>query len=201
MSLYAVRRPASNPAFRLILLHGYGSDERDMMGLAQELPPEIDVICLRAPAETENGGYAWFDISVDEGGFGFDAEGFHYAVALVLRELPEDETTPLALGGFSQGAMIAAAVTLIEPSVRAAWLMSGAFPPELEMPASPSRPVLVQHGTSDPVLPLAMGRDLAKRLKEAGLEVELKEYPMAHSVSTESLTDGVEWLMSLDAEG
>ena len=40
--------------------HGAGGS------LAQELPPEVDVVCLRAPGETENGGYAWFDISVDE---------------------------------------------------------------------------------------------------------------------------------------
>ena len=169
-----------------------------MLGLARELPVEIDVVCLRAPGETENGGYAWFEISIDETGFGFDDEGFGYATALVLQSvkaLPKD--VPLVLGGFSQGAMLAAAVTLIEPTVDGAWLMSGAFPPGLEMPPSPSRPALVQHGTSDPMLPLKMGRDLAKRLGEAGLEVVFKEYPMAHSISSESLTDGVEWLGGL----
>lgn len=169
-----------------------------MLGLARELPPEIDVIGFRAPGETENGGYAWFDISIDEGGFGFDDEGFGYATAVVLqavKALPQD--VPLVLGGFSQGAMVAAAVTLIEPSVDAAWLMSGGFPPALEMPPSLTRPVLVQHGTADPVLPLKMGQDLAKRLGEAGLEVVFKEYPMGHSISSDSLADGIEWMGDL----
>lgn len=198
MTLHSLRRAAAHPALRLVLLHGYGSDERDMLGLARELPAEVDVVCLRAPGETENGGYAWFDISVDESGFGFDEEGFQMAAALVLHELPAlrlDEV-PFVLGGFSQGAMVAAAVTLIEPRVDGAWLMSGAFPPGLEMPASPSRPVLVQHGTSDPVLPIKMGRDLAKRLSEVGMAVDSREYPMAHSISSASLADGIEWLSS-----
>lgn len=196
MALYSVRRAASVPALRLVLLHGYGSDERDMMGLAQALPPEIDVVCFRAPGEMENGGYAWFDISIDEAGFGFDEEGFQYAAALVLQSLPEGDV-PMVLGGFSQGAMVAAAVTLIESSVDAAWLMSGAFPPGLEMPRSSSRPVLAQHGTIDPVLPIAMGRDLAQRLAEAGLDVDAREYPVGHTVPAEGLVDGIEWLRSL----
>lgn len=196
MTLYSRRRAAANPALRLVLLHGYGSDERDMLGLGQALPPEIDVVCFRAPGETENGGYAWFDLSIDEGGFGFDDEGFHYAAALILQALPEfmDESVPLVLGGFSQGAMVAAAATLIEPKIDAAWLMSGAFPPGLEMPPSPARPVLAQHGTQDPVLPIAMGRDLAKRLAQAGLGVDAREYPAGHTVPAEGLADAIEWL-------
>ena len=199
MALHSVRRAAAEPAMRLVLLHGYGSDERDMLGLAQSLPREFDVVCPRAPGETENGGYAWFDISVDESGFGFDEEGFQYAAALVLQDLAglRLDGVPLVLGGFSQGAMVAAAVTLIEPSVDAAWLMSGAFPPGLEMPPSPARPVLAQHGTLDPVLPIALGRDLAKRLAEAGLDVTAREYPVGHTVPADGLADAVEWFESL----
>lgn len=167
-----------------------------MFGLARELPPEVDVVCLRAPGETENGGYAWFDISIDAHGFGLDEEGFKYAAALVLQKLPElkIEGIPFVLGGFSQGAMVASVVTLVEPDVDAAWLMSGAFPPGFEMPSAPSRPILVQHGTQDPVLPVAMGRSLAERLKDAGQAVQYLEYPMAHSISPASLADGIEWL-------
>ena len=170
-----------------------------MLGLAQALPREVDVVCPRAPGETENGGYAWFDLAIDEGGFGFDEEGFQYAAALVLQELPalREDGVPLVLGGFSQGAMVAAAVTLIDPSVDAAWLMSGAFPPDMEMPSSPARPALCQHGTLDPVLPIAMGRDLAKRLGEAGLRVDAREYPVAHTVPPDGLSDAIEWLRSL----
>ena len=170
-----------------------------MLGLAQALPSDFDVVCLRAPGETENGGYAWFDIAIDEGGFGFDEEGFQYAAARVLQEIASMriEDVPLVLGGFSQGAMVASAVTLIEPSVDAAWLMSGGFPPGLEMPASLERPVLCQHGTLDPVLPIAMGRDLAKRLGEAGLAVDAREYEVGHTVPADGLADGIEWLASL----
>jgi len=199
MSLHSVHRAAADPTMRLVLLHGYGSDERDMLGLARELPPEVDVICLRAPGELENGGYAWFDISIDEQGFGFDDEGFRYSTALVIQALPSLflDSLPFVIGGFSQGAMVAAAVTLVDPSVNAAWLMSGAFPPSVEMPLSPRRPYLVQHGTLDPVLPVAMGRTLAKRLEDAGQAVEYLEYPMAHSISPVSLRDGMDWLETL----
>lgn len=166
-----------------------------MLGLAHELPPELEVVCLRAPGDTPNGGYAWFDLSIDESGFGFDEEGFQYAIALVLQSLSEFRyELPLLLGGFSQGAMVAAAATLVDSEVAGAWLMSGAFPEDVEMPAASARPVLVQHGTLDPVLPIAMGRSLAERLGKAGLAVDYREYPVGHTVSSDGLADGIEWL-------
>lgn len=199
MELQALYLTSDAPAMRLVLMHGYGSNERDLAGLAEELPEEIDVVCLRAPHAMEYGGYAWFDISVGSETFEYDLDAFQHSTALVLQAVAELRLpdVPLVVGGFSQGAMMAAAALLIDAEIDAAWLMSGAFPPSLELPDSPPRPVLAQHGTSDPVLPLPLGQDLARRLREAGMDVDAREYPMAHTVSAQSLADGVEWLLRL----
>src|SRR6185437_8113409 len=46
----------------LVLLHGLGADEHDLLGLASGLDPRLHVLSLRAPHETTSGGYAWFPI-------------------------------------------------------------------------------------------------------------------------------------------
>ena len=199
MDLKALYLASDRPTARLVLLHGYGSDERDMAGLGESLPDEIDVVCLQAPHFMEHGGFAWFDIAVGGEEFAYDLEGFQHSTAMVLRAIAELrlEDVPLVVGGFSQGAMIAAAATLVDPAIDAAWLMSGAFPPGVDMPDAPPRPILVQHGTDDDVLPLPLGEDLVKRLREVGMAVDFREYGMGHSVSAKSLADGVAWLSAL----
>lgn len=171
-----------------------------MYGLASELPEDIEATCFRAPHRLEQfgNGYAWFDISVSPTEFSFDPEGLRLSAALVLEELGRLRRpgVPLVIGGFSQGAMLAATVFVVESSVDAAWLMSGAYPPGLSV-ESRRRRVLVQHGVQDPVLPIELGRGLVSELQASGLEVTSREYPMGHTISPESLADGIEWLAGL----
>ena len=68
MSLkYIIRKPtkeSENPPL-LILLHGYGSNERDLFSFAEELPEELLIVSAQAPYEMGHGGYAWYAINFD----------------------------------------------------------------------------------------------------------------------------------------
>ncbi|MEJ7606278.1 MAG: hypothetical protein WKF37_08415 [Bryobacteraceae bacterium] len=73
-------RPASKasgrPAPLLLLLHGVGSNEQDLMGLAEKLDPRFFVISARAPITLQRGSYAWYKIQFTAAGYDMDvAEG------------------------------------------------------------------------------------------------------------------------------
>jgi phospholipase/carboxylesterase len=203
-----VRRPIipSETIPILVLLHGLGADEHDLMGLASELDGRFLVVTLRAPLEYGPTGYAWFEIT-------WEADGVHVVPEQVLasrdllletlKELPKAldlEGSPLYLGGFSQGAMMSLGSALAEPNLfSGVILMSGRWMPEL-LPAEPNEdlknvPFLVQHGTVDQVLPVAGSRAIRDFLEGIGCDVNYAEYPMAHEINVKSLLNIRDWLV------
>ena len=202
-----IRRPSEiteNPPL-LVLLHGLGADEHDLMGLAAELSPKLLVVSIRAPIEYGNGGYAWFNIH-------WDAEGVHVDEDQVLASrdilietltlLPEAigiQPSTFLLGGFSQGAMMSLSVALGKPElIDGAILMSGRLLPEFTpfepFEATKRLPFLVQHGASDQVLPVEGSRAIRDYLIGLGCDVTYREYPMAHEISQRSLADVRNWI-------
>jgi len=193
----------------LLLLHGYGADEHDLMGLYSYLPPELDVICVRGEGETPFGGAAWFDIHQSfDGSLSFDAEQALAAARKInaLREIMQAENFikagPLILGGFSQGASITMLCTILDPDSPAALLlMSGRVTANLSKLVTTSEalsdlPVFIGHGTMDNVIPIDFGRQVRDFWTELPVRSEYHEYPMGHQVSPEELQDINTWFGS-----
>ena len=94
----------------LVLLHGYGADERDLLPIAHELDPRLRAVSLQGPIALGGPMRAWFNLSQDPAGrISFDAEETRAAVATVtaaVEEIAAQSPRPLLLG-FSQGAGIA----------------------------------------------------------------------------------------------
>ncbi|AIE87274.1 phospholipase/carboxylesterase family protein [Fimbriimonas ginsengisoli Gsoil 348] len=188
----------------LILLHGLGSDERDLMGLAPELDPRLRVVTLRAPHPWMQGGYAWFNLEWDDEGIHIDAAQVVASLELLVSEIlavtAELRPRHLFLGGFSQGAVMTLGVTLRRPDIfTGSLLLSGTHVPELFVGADPAVadvPFLIQHGLYDPVLPVAEARTMRDAVTAMGSPVDYREYPMGHEVSYASLRDAKQWLAS-----
>ena len=190
----------------LLLLHGIGSNEEDLFGLAPYLDERFLVVSARAPVALAYGGYGWFQIDFTPRGMVADVEQAKKSLAMLpgfVDELVETygaDGRRVYLMGFSQGAMMSLALTLTSPEkVAGVVAMSGRLPEQVlglepDQEALTGMPVLVTHGLYDPVLPIENGR--AARDYLAGLPVELtyREYPMAHEVSMESLRDVAKWL-------
>jgi phospholipase/carboxylesterase len=199
--------PSESPAV-LILLHGLGSNEQDLIGLAPRLDPSLRVIALRAPHAYGFGGYAWFDVEWDEDGNKWDGEQALESLQALV-SLFEDFPThfgskprKLILGGFSQGAMMTLGLLLRRPDlIDGALLMSGVVLPEFVPSGPPSglagKPCLVQHGRLDSVLPIQEGRRVAELLQSYSADYIYREYDMAHEVNLESLTDIGTWLTNI----
>src|SRR5205085_8506435 len=108
----------------MLLLHGLGSDERDMLGLAYELEPDLHVVCIRAPMPCPP-GYAWFEINWTPNGMTMNREQFWASVDIIAAAIPQIGEN-LIVGGFSQGAMITVGLLLKYPDlVRHAVLLRG----------------------------------------------------------------------------
>lgn len=192
------------PLPTVIALHGYGANAQDLLGLAPAIAEgRLLVLCPQAPIQIEPGypGYAWYpfgsgqeDAATAQGAF-IAREFIDWALA----HYPVDPARVVLLG-FSQGGMIAFRIALEQPErFRGLAALSTVLRPEsaatITRGAGLERlPVLVQHGLSDPMIPIAAARETAERLRAYGMAPEYHEYRMAHAVSAESATDLSAWI-------
>ncbi len=189
----------------LVLAHGFGADERDLGGLLPYLDPEgrfVTVLPRGPESAPGTPGFSWFDLTDP----GAAREGFAAAVR-ALDEVVDDACAENGLargeaivGGFSQGAGVALALGLGSPEGRrpAGVLALSPFLPGPDVVPTGADlatdvPVIIQHGTHDPLVPAKRSRDLARTLAAAGVPVVFGEYPMEHQVALESIEVARKW--------
>jgi phospholipase/carboxylesterase len=208
-------KPVLPPRASIIWLHGLGADGHDF----EPLIPQLDIVdrlgvrvllphAPRRPV-TINAGMlmpAWYDIAAADFSRGQDSEGI-YASEQQLRDLIAREVAlgiPAArilLAGFSQGGAIALHTGLRYPQPLAGILALSTYLPlagrlETEMSiANQSIPIMMAHGTQDPVVPLPLAEQSRDRLRQAGYRVDWHTYAMPHAVSPEELVDVRRWLV------
>jgi phospholipase/carboxylesterase len=213
----------AKPVGSVIWLHGLGADGHDFEPVVPELrlPDSLPLrfVFPHAPVRpvTVNGGMemrAWYDIiSLDKEGPADDA-GIRESSAL-LDELIEQEqqrgtsSSKIVVAGFSQGGAIALHNVLRSSSKFGGLLALSTYLPLMDMIESEvversgtvdnSLPVFMGHGTFDPMVPYAGGRASADVLEKLGYKVEWHEYPMAHAVCPEEITDISNWLRTVYA--
>jgi phospholipase/carboxylesterase len=200
-------RAASDRPPLLVLLHGIGADERDLLPIAGALDPRLRVASLRAPYEIEPMGYAWYAIDWSAAPPAPDLEQAERSLAELAAAVPELASRAGAgpdrtfLFGFSQGATLALALALGRPElVRGVILHSGRTLPGTAGRAAPPERLarldaLVLHGVHDDVLPVERGRetrDLPAPL--LGDRLEYREHEAGHFVTEASIADAARWL-------
>jgi phospholipase/carboxylesterase len=198
------RQPsAASPSPLLILLHGYGSNEDDLLGLSSYLDPRFNLLSARAPLPLGTRGFAWFPIAWDEHGFFVRPDEVMAAVETAARFVAEAMSAFGSIPertlflGFSQGAAMSAGVLMHQPTLTAgAVLMSGFLPDGLQ-PVNvrlDGKRLLITHGLLDDIVPVSMGRAARESLASLGAAVTYREYPIAHQISEAALEDVDQWL-------
>ncbi|HYP21380.1 MAG TPA: alpha/beta hydrolase [Chloroflexia bacterium] len=187
----------------LLLLHGRGADEADLMGVEAALDPRLTIISARAPFRLGY-GYAWYGMaqvgSPEDETLRASLRELHEFVQGIVPAYRLDPSA-LFVMGFSQGAVMSAAVSLTMPErVRGVVMHSGYVPAEsgldFKVEQAAGKPFFVAHGQYDEVIPVRFGREAHEYLGRIGAEVTYREYPIGHSISEESLDDLSEWLTS-----
>lgn len=200
-------RIASDKPPLLILLHGVGSNEKDLFGLAGQLPGNYRIVSARAPIELQEGSYAWFRFDMVDGvriAHEDEAERTRLQLIRFVEQMSKKYNTPfdkIYLLGFSQGAIMSYSVSLTSPkSVRGILALSGGILPSLKNVVKPNDELkdlrlFIAHGTADEVLPLSRAIDARAYVESLGIIPSYYEYRgMAHSISREELLDINTWL-------
>ena len=207
----AAREPDAEQPPLLILAHGVGANEQDLMGLAPYIDPRFMVVSVRAPRRYQYGGFSWFDIHWQANGFSIDTAQAEEGWKLLQRFTREAvaaygaDPARVYLAGFSQGAITSLGATLSDPELVAGTVvMSGRWMPEIapqtDQAAIAGKPLLVVHGEQDNVIPVRYGREIRDYLQTLPVKLTYHEYRMGHEVSMDSLHDVTVWLRDqLDA--
>ena len=199
--------PAIPATATVIWLHGLGADGHDFEPIVPQLALP-STLALRfvfphaaAMPVTANQGYvlpAWFDILEFGDERRFNAQQL-LASALAVHQLIDRElergvpSDRIVLAGFSQGGAVnyQAALTYDKP-LAGLLALSTWFPTAAAVevhPANAGLPILICHGTEDPILPLGMAENSRHYLETLGLQPEFKTYAMPHSVCPEEVAD------------
>jgi phospholipase/carboxylesterase len=211
MSLIYRERPAAGePAGLLVLHHGRGADEHDLLGFADVLDPDrrLHVVTPRAPLAI-GGGYHWY--VVPRVGYP-DPDTFHAAyrkLAAFHDELWErtgisPENT--VFGGFSMGSVMSYALGLAgDRPVPAGILAFSGFIPtvdgwEPDLASRPDLPVFIAHGRRDPIMDVEFARRARVLLGAGGLLVEYHESDAAHHIDPAHVPAAMKWLAGATAE-
>lgn len=202
----AYKSPEGEKPPLLLLLHGLGADENDLFGLVPYLDERFFVVSARAPFSLPYGGFGWFELIIGPDDLGVNIKQFEQSRVKIIEFIDEIiETHDLDakrvfLCGFSQGAMMSMSTLFSEPEKLAGVVamsgraMSEMLPENKNPEALKDFPIFVTHGLYDPLLPIENGRATKEVLEKLPVDLKYREYPMAHEISPESLSDVREWL-------
>jgi phospholipase/carboxylesterase len=180
----------------LLVLHGTGGDENDLLPLGQAIAPGAALLSVRGKV-LEHGMPRFFR-RLAEGVFDEDdviKRANELADFVLEARQRYDLKAPIALG-YSNGANIAAAMMLLRPDVLAGGILLRAMVPLGKAPAADlaGRRVLIVSGHSDPIIPPSNSAALTSMLQKAGAEVEHRTLPVGHQLSQADLTIATQWL-------
>ena len=198
------------PKQAVVLLHGYGSDGADLIGLAphwQGVMPDAMFVSPNAPEQCRQlaSGYQWFDVSFDGDRLAKRQLGVVQARPILVEFLEDlwsqTGVTPenTILAGFSQGAMMALHVGLsLDKPLMGIIAFSGAFlPPEgFGTSPLPKTPVCLVHGDMDTVVDPEHSADADVALRLAGYDVSYHvSEGVAHGIAPDGLAFASEFIV------
>lgn len=213
LPLSFLHRPAAAASvvpWLLVLMHGVGSDEEDLFGLAPYVPPQFHVISLRAPYVMGPGAYGWFEFSINRVGERIINEPQEAASRATVAKTVASAAQQLGIapqrvvvGGFSQGGIMSLSLLLTQPALLQAAmvlhsrLLTQVVPLVAASEALQGKQLWLSHGTHDQVIPLASAHAIRELVETLPIEMSYSEYPSAHELIQQELVDAMGWLQRL----
>lgn len=206
---YLVKLPVKSDknAPLIILLHGYGSNEKDLFELKSIFPEEYIIVAARATYTLEADRYQWFSKELVNGKYSGNAEQLANSREMLVKfidkmvEKYHANKNEVYLMGFSQGAMMSYEVGLTHPQkVKGIGILSGVMPESLKPLISKDKSlsklkIFVAHGTADKVLLYEDGLKAVTYMKTLGLQPEFRTYKdMGHTISNDVMGDLLRWI-------
>lgn len=193
----------------VILLHGVGGNESNLLDLAESMDPHTLVIFPRGPLQLGPQQFAWFRVTFTAAGpciVAEEAEQSRVALIHFVQQVQARyDIAPMdtVIAGFSQGGILSASVALSAPElVKGFGLLSGRILPELKPHiADPVQLAHLQafigHGEHDTTLPVSWAQRSDQWLSELGVAHLTRLYPVGHTISPVMKNDLLRWLEGL----
>jgi phospholipase/carboxylesterase len=213
LALTFLHRPAAATQaepWLLVLMHGVGSNEHDLFGLAPHVPANFHVLSLRAPYVLGPQSFAWFEFSVTAQGGRLINEAQEQASRVVVAQTVEAAAQQLGIppqrvvvGGFSQGGIMSLSLLLTQPQLmQAAMVLHSRLLdqvlPQLVAPAQlEGKQLWLSHGTRDQVIALANAHRVRDLVKTLPIVLRYTEFPNAHEITPPELSQAMAWLQQL----
>jgi len=185
----------------LLLLHGTGGNERDLIPLGQELDPNAALLSPRGKV-LENGMPRFFR-RLAEGVF--DLEDLKYRtneladfIAAAAQHYGFASDNVVAVG-YSNGANIAASILLLQPKILSAAILFRAMVPLIpeRQPNLSSIRVWIGAGAHDPIIPTSETNALAELLRNDGADVTIRFFQTGHQLTRDDVDAARDWLALL----
>lgn len=213
LGLWAEFRPAepgTAEPWLLVLMHGVGSNEQDLMGIAPWVPARFHLLSLRAPYPMGPNAWAWFQFGVAaDGSRVINPDQERHSRALVEQAVSRAAAqlgvpaSRVVVGGFSQGGIMGLSLLLTRPqSLRAALSLHSRLVPEVLPEQAPAeamqgRSLWVSHGTEDAVLPPLHSERIVAHAATLPLQVHSAGFPGGHTLGRQELDQVSRWLSAL----
>ena len=202
--VYRERLAQGDASGLLVLHHGRGADEHDLLPLAEALDPQrrLHVVTPRAPLTLPGGpGYHWYLVprvgypDPDTFHAAYQAlAGFHDQLWQRFRLDPERTV----LGGFSMGSVMSYSLGLgSDRSAPAGILAFSGFIPTVDgwEPQIPRSTVaFIAHGRTDPIIDVEFAQTAKRRLEDAGMNVAYHETDGGHTIDPTTIRPAADWL-------
>jgi phospholipase/carboxylesterase len=208
LAFISKKPPPVNPKSLVVLLHGVGGSETNLVDLAAAMNPETLVVMPRGPIVLGAGQYGWFRVNFTPAGpviVATEAERSRQTLLRFVQQLQsvyQIAAQKTVIAGFSQGGILSASVALSAPKLVAGFgLLSGRILPELE-PHIAEKVLLenlrafIGHGEYDDKLPVRWAQRSDQLLSDLGVAHLTRLYPMGHGISTAMQADFWSWLQS-----
>ena len=198
------RTDGERPA--VIVLHGRGANEDDLLPIADVLPDDLEIFSVRAP-EPLGPGFTWYGLDLSRGGLHAsqpDPEDYERSLNYLdefIQQASEAHTLDpdrIGLLGFSQGAILALGA-LVTHDRDYNWIaaLHGYLPERFsvaDLAAAPATPIFIAGGEHDEVIPPTRAEDAAERLTAAGHDVTFRVYSLGHGIASSEVDDLVDWV-------
>jgi len=182
----------------LLLLHGTGGNERDLVPLGHDLDPDASLLSPRGKV-LENGMPRFFR-RLAEGVFDLDdlKKRTHELADFVVSAAAhyKIDNRKIVAVGYSNGANIAASLLLLRPEILSAAILFRAMVPLIpeKNPDLGAVRVWIGAGAHDPIIPASNAKELVELLRNAGAEVTIRFFQSGHQLTSEDVDLAREWL-------
>lgn len=203
---YLVRAPKVQTEKKkaIILLHGVGSNEKDLFGIANLLPDDLYVISPRGQFALGGDRFAWYQVDFSTGKPVYNAAqeaSSRKLIATFVEQVKEKyQLQEVYLGGFSQGAIMSYSLGLTNPSaVKGVIALSGRILEEVKPHVVKNKELkqlklFISHGVNDSTLPVGYARDAQHYLSQLEVSLSYHEYELGHSINEKVIQDINAWL-------